>query len=104
MCSSSDTHWTLLGFTDATEKPLMCGIIIKGESLTPEERLGFDIFAPVFEPQDCIVANFGPGQRFSGPPKCVVKGVEVPTYVACSEKRLNHINDTKCYIGKTGWP
>ena len=64
----------------------MCGIIFKGESLTPKERLGFDIFAPVVEPQDFIVANFGPAKRFPGPPKCVVRGVEVPAYVACSEK------------------
>ena len=86
MCSSSDAHWTLLGFTDATGQPVICGIIFKGESLTPEERLGFDIFAPVVEPQDCIVANFGPGKQFPGPPKYVVRGVEVLVYVACSEK------------------
>ena len=55
MCSSSDVHWTLLGFTDTTGQPIICGIIFKGESLTPKERLGFDIFAPVVEPQDCIV-------------------------------------------------
>ena len=86
MCSSSDAHWTLLGFTDATGQPVMCGIIFKGDSLTPEERLGFDIFAPVVEPADCVSSNFGPGKRFPGPPKCVVRGVEVPAYVACSEK------------------
>ena len=38
MCSSSDAHWTLFEFTDATGQPVMCRIIFKGESLTPEER------------------------------------------------------------------
>ena len=86
MCSSSDAHWTLLGFTDANGQPVMCGIIFKADTLTAEERLGLDIFADVIEPQDDIVANYGPGKRFPGPPRCYVRGIEAPSYVACSEK------------------
>ena len=82
MCSSSDAHWTLLGFTDANGQPVICGIIFKGDTLIPEERLGCDIFVDAsIEPQDDIVANYGPGKRFHGPSRCYIRGIEVPSYV-----------------------
>ena len=68
MCSSSDVHWILLGFTDANGQHAdLFGIIFKAESFTPEERLSYDIFvSSTMEPCDCITANFGKDKRFPG--------------------------------------
>ena len=52
----------------------------------PKERLVCDILADTIEPQDDIVANYGPGNRFPGQPRCYIRGIEVPSYVVCSEK------------------
>ena len=42
----SDTHWITLGFTASNGKPVKCAIIFALQTLTIEERLGVDIFAP----------------------------------------------------------
>ena len=44
-CSTSEAHWTTLGFTSGTGKPVLCAIIFAAETLSVEERLGVDIFA-----------------------------------------------------------
>ncbi len=46
-CSSSNAHWTTLGFTATTGEPVLCAIIFPSKMLAAEERLGIDLFAPV---------------------------------------------------------
>ena len=43
--STSDVHWTTMGFTSGSGKPMMCAIIIAAETLSIDDRLGIDIFA-----------------------------------------------------------
>ncbi len=42
--ATKDAHFTVLGFTAANGKPLMCAIIFAAKSLKEEWRLGFDPF------------------------------------------------------------
>ena len=43
--STSDVHWTTMGFTSGSGKPVMCAILIAAETLSVEDRLGINIFA-----------------------------------------------------------
>ena len=43
--STSDVHWSTMGFTSGSGKPVMCAIIIAAETLSIDDRLGIDIFA-----------------------------------------------------------
>ena len=84
-CSTSDAHWTTLGFTSGTGEPVICAIIFAAETLSVEERLGLDIFA------DCkddmfSVQNYKPGKYFPGGPKCTFNGCDIPCYVTASPK------------------
>ena len=85
-CSTSEAHWTTLGFTSGTGEPVLCGIIFAAETLTVEDRLGIDIFAQC---NDDMFSNenYGPGKYFPGGPKCNFRGHQIPCYVTCSPKR-----------------
>ena len=86
-CSTSDAHWTTLGFTAGNGEPVLCVIIFASETLTVEERLGVDIHAP--SPQDDDIFSedhHGPGKYFPGGPRCRFRGIDVPCYVTCSPK------------------
>jgi len=84
-CSTSEAHWTTLGFTSASGKPVLCAIIFAAETLSVEDRLGIDIFAEgtgeMFSKQ-----NYGKGKYFPGGPKCNFRGAEIPCYITCSPK------------------
>ena len=84
-CSASETHWTTLGFTSGTGKPVLCGIIFAAETLSVEERLGIDFFVKC---QDDMFSkeNYGPGKYFPGGPKCKFQGHKIPCYVTRSSK------------------
>ena len=72
MCSSSDVHWILLGFTDANGQHAdLFGIIFKAESFTPEERLSYDIFESSMEPCNCITVNCGKDKRLPDLPRYI---------------------------------
>ena len=47
--STFDTHFTVLGFTDAQGTPVMCAIIMSGNSLTADQILGIDVFNATIE-------------------------------------------------------
>ena len=62
-CSTSEVHWTTLGFTSGTGEPVLCAIIFAAETLSVEERLGVDIFAQCHD--DVFSAeNYGHGRYF----------------------------------------
>lgn len=86
-CSTSDAHWTCLGFTAGTGEPVLCVIIFAAQGLTVEERLGIDVFAPIPQENNMFHEdNYGKGKYFPGPPKCHFRGKEVPCYVTHSPK------------------
>ena len=85
-CSTKDARWTTLGFTSGTGQPIMCGIIFAAEFLTPEERLGIDIFANVEGESTDIDLNYGDGKRYPGGPKCLFRGKTIPCCVTQSPK------------------
>ena len=83
--STSDVHWTTMGFTSGSGKPVMCAIIIAAETLSVEDRLGIDIFAECDE--DILSdANYGPGKYFPGGPRCTFNGTDIPCYINASPK------------------
>ena len=84
-CSTSEAHWTTLGFTSSTSEPVLCGIIFIAETLSVEERLGIDFFVKC---QDDMFSkeNYGPGKYFPGGPKCKFQGHKIPCYVTRSSK------------------
>jgi len=84
-CSTSDAHWTTLGFTSGNGKPVLCAIIFAAETLSVEDRLGIDIFAKC-NGQMFSEENFGPGKYFPGGPKCKFNGCDIPCYVTASPK------------------
>ena len=86
-CSTSDAHWTTLGFTAGNGEPVLCVIIFASETLTVEERLGVDIHAASPEDDRMFCQDhYDPGKYFPGGPKCKFRGIDVPCYVSCSSK------------------
>ncbi len=86
--TTNDNHFTLLGFTCATGEPVMCGVIIEGNTLRPEIVTGMDIFAKTIgneSDNDFIKKQLWPWKIISCGPKCTYKGKEVPCMVACNE-------------------
>ena len=111
--STSDVHWTTMGFTSGSGKPVMCAIIIAAETLSVENRLGINIFAECNE--DILSEdNYGPGKYFPGGPKCKFNGKEVPCYIDASPKgsvtsdiladMLKWIDDIGVYPRREGGP
>ena len=84
--SCADARWTLLGFTNGNGEPILCAIIFASETISAADKLGINVFAPMFEPCDNIKINSGPGKLFPGAPTCFYKGKEVPAFVSCSSK------------------
>ena len=86
-CSISDAHWTTLGFTSSDDKPVMCAIIFASQTLTVEERLCIDFFAPMpNELSTSMVGNYGEGKWFPGGPTCTFRGHQIPCYVTSTPK------------------
>ena len=87
-CSISDAHWTTLGFTAGNGQPVLCAIILAGQSLSVEERLEVDLFAPLPNKQSSLFhrENYGRGRYFPVGPKCTFRGHEIPCYITTSPK------------------
>ena len=81
-----DSHFTVLGFTDATGEPVMCAIIFPGHDLMSEQHLGVDIQFPMVDGAFSMHANSGSGKQFPGGLKCCYRGKEVPAFICCSPK------------------
>ena len=45
-CSTSEVHWTTLGFNAGNSKPVLCKIVFASVIIIVEERLGIDVFVP----------------------------------------------------------
>jgi len=87
--STKDKHYTLLGLTLLTWRPLMCVVIMAGDKPKPEVETGIDIFADQIgasTDRDYIKNNTGKGRKFPGGPTCIINGKEVPCFVRWSTK------------------
>jgi len=66
--ATTDSHFTVLGFTAATGEPVMCAIILAGKSITNDQILGMDIQAASHGDVTNIAKNKGKGKRHPGGP------------------------------------
>jgi hypothetical protein len=89
-CSTSDAHWTTLGFTAGNGEAVLCAKIFASETLSPEERLEIDVFAQCPKEENEVFEEefYGPGKYFPGGPKCGFRGKEIPCYVMLSPKDI----------------
>ena len=63
----------------------MCAVIFKGKEMKGDWQLGVNIQAPLnpdsCEPED----NYGPAGRYSGAPKCWLRGKLVESFITCTK-------------------
>ena len=96
-----------MGFTAGNGQPVLCAIIFAGQSLSVEERLGVDLFAPLPNEENGLFhrLNYGRGIYFPGGPKCTFRGHEIPCYITTSPKGSiisEILKDILMYIDKIG--
>ena len=84
--STTDAHYTVLGFTAATGEAVMCAIIFAGSYTTQKLQLGTDIQAPLVDGEESVRGNYGAGKRYPGGPSCSFRGKIVPPFICCSPK------------------
>ena len=81
--ATKDAHFTVLGFTAANGKPLMCAIIFAAKSLKEEWRLGFDPFVEWIGEEDDVSQNVGEGKAMPEGPECIFEGKRLPLFLLC---------------------
>ena len=87
--SNKDKHFTLMGLTALTGKPVMCILVLTGKTPKTDVETGIDMFAEsigVATDHDFFINNSGPGKRFPGGPTCNFRGKEIPCFVRWSDK------------------
>jgi len=83
--ATKDAHFTVLGFTAATGKPLMCAIIFSGKAMKEEWKLGFDPFVEWIGAEEEVMLNKGEGKVMPQGPECIYNGKNLPCFCCCSE-------------------
>lgn len=84
IASSTDKHFTVLGFTAASGDPVLCVVIFAGDRNTMPGNwtAGIDIqVPPVMDEEGRILleeVNFGPGKFYPGGPVCIFREKVVP--------------------------
>ncbi len=109
--ATKDAHFTLLGFTAANGKPIMCAIIFAAKAMKDWWIAGFDPFVEWIE-EDEIEKNMGERKTLSLGPECNFKGKNVSCFCCCSEsgsitgsllrKMLEAINKLQVFDRVTG--
>ena len=77
LAAISDSHFTVIGFTSGSGKPVMVVIIFKAATVDPAWKDGLDIFSKE--------EGVGEGKIHPGGPTVEFKGVKVPVYCNCTE-------------------
>jgi len=77
LAAISDSHFTVIGFTSGSGKPVMVVIIFKAATVDPKWKDGLDIFSKE--------EGVGEGKIHPGGPTVEFKGVKVPAYCNCTE-------------------
>jgi len=85
--SYADTHFTVLGFTNAQGDPICCVIIIACAEITAKHVMGLQPWADfIGDPAINIQENsHGLDKYYPFGPTCVVNGKKIETFVTCSE-------------------
>ena len=86
MVSTSDLHFTVLGFTAGTGQAIMCAIIFAAKEVTLFDQLGIDVTKEILQGSTSTYENNGPGLRYPGGPTCFFRNKEVPCFIGCSPK------------------
>ena len=90
--SSTNLHYTVLGFTAANGVPIMCAIILTRDDVDDDDGIkinvvtGIDVLSQKPIDMDNLQDSFDEGGVFSGGPKCNFHGKEIPCYVTTSKK------------------
>ena len=84
--ANDDTHFTVLGFTSFSGKPVIAVIIMKKKTpMTHAEMFGVNHCIRWTGKEDDVHSNTGPGLRYPGGPYCFFNNTAVPAYVTQSE-------------------
>ena len=86
--SHKDKHFTVMGFTLLTGKPVMCAVIISGNVMRGDIETGIDVFATQIgdrNDEDYFENNYGKDKMFPSGPTCEVNGITVPCFIRWSE-------------------
>ena len=86
--SNKDKHFTVMGFTLLTGKPIMCAVIISVNVMRGDIETGIDIFAKqigLSTDIDYIEKNSGKGKLFPGGPTCEFNSIIVPCFIRWTE-------------------
>jgi hypothetical protein len=84
--ATKDSHFTVLGFTAATGKPVMCAVIFSAKEMCTSWVLGFNASAPWVGNNNDRKANTGGiNKQYPQGPVCHFNGKTVPTFCCCSE-------------------
>jgi hypothetical protein len=77
-----NSHFTVICFTNAAKKPVLCCIIFAAHKLELLWKSGFDVFAPWADGDQDIhnEANHGKGKKFPFGPECVWGGKRIPCF------------------------
>ena len=78
--ATKDANFTMLGFTSANGKPIMCALIFAAKAMKNEWTLGFDPFAEWIGEEEDIQGNMGEGKVYPMGPECTFKGKNIPCF------------------------
>ena len=97
--STKDSHFTVLGFTAATGKAVMCAIIFSAIEMCESWVLGCNSSAPWVGNENDIRANTGGiDKRYPQGPVCHFNGKTIPTFCCCSETAASRLSCwQKCF-------
>jgi hypothetical protein len=115
-CATSDIRATIMSYTAATGEPVMCVIILQGETkdLPFLVRQGFDWLAEYDGIENIIPSemddaffevNIGPGGLLPGGSTCTFQGKEIPCYVTATPHGgidPEILTDTLCTMDNLG--
>jgi len=110
--ATKDAHFTVLGFTAADGKPLLCAIIFAAKTMKHEWVTGFDPLAEWIGDEQDVEANSGDEKTYPYGPVCTFRGKEVPCFCCNSESgsingalltaMLKYIDDKQVFDCSTG--
>jgi hypothetical protein len=83
--ATKDAHFTILGFTAANGKPLVCAIIFAAKTLKDEWKTGFNPFVEWIGDEEDIDKNVGEGKALPRGPEGFFNKKCLPCYCCCSE-------------------
>ncbi len=104
--ATKDSHFTVLGFSAAAGKPVMCAIIFSAKEMCRSLVLGFNASAPwVGDDNKLQASTCGLDKPHQQGPVCHFNGKTVPDFCCCSENgsiTSELLVETLCAIDNAG--